>query len=274
MIRQSVRFVLRTVGGLWSLAMILLTVASLTLSIAMTLLPQVLGVASAIIENVTGRETVVSRSRAAEARLKSQLDLAHRDLHVERTRTRRANQKITELTGDATRAPVAYRGSRVPIKDAVHDTAERISRRAGIAATRNVGSTFGEALPIIGVGVIVAATAWELHDSCQMMKEMRELDAAFNPDNPISEDEVCGIKPPTRDEVWQAVKSSPEKVWDSAKGLYGDLPDVSLSRSYDWTIAKLSMMWSGEDGQTPISADIETEEVPSDWNPLNRGDGK
>lgn len=274
MIRKPIQFLVRTVGGLWSFLMILLTLTSLALSVAMTLLPQVLGAASAIVESVTGRKTVVARARASEANLQQQLRVAKNDLNAERINGRRLSQQISKLTEEASSAPVLYRGSRVPIREAVHDTAERVSHRAGIAATRNVGSTFGEALPVIGVGVIVAATAWELHDACQMMKEMRELDAAFNPDDPMSEDEVCGLRPPTRAEIWQSVKDSPGAVWEGAKGLYGDLPDVSFTGSYEWTVAKISGLFSSDDDQTATKVQIEGEDAPSDWNPLNWGDGR
>ncbi|SMO76682.1 hypothetical protein [Paracoccus laeviglucosivorans] len=244
--RRAFSLIVRTVTGLWSLLMVLLMVASVALSIAMTLLPQVLGAVASVVESVTGRKTAVTEARSQQARMTERLAKADADLAAERTarrtETRALRQQIARMSDEARLAPVTYRGQRVAIREAVHDTSERVSRRAAVAATRNVGSTVGEALPVIGVGVIVAATAWELSDSCQMMQEMRELDAAFNPENPISEDEVCGIKPPTRDEIWTAVKSSPGTAWNGAKSLYADLPEVSISASYDWTLARLSGM--------------------------------
>lgn len=239
------RFLLRTLGGLWSLLMILLTLASLALSVAMTLFPAVLGAVASGVEALSGRKTVVAEARARESRLLADLDAERAARRSETAALRR------ELAQQA----VPYRGSRVAMREAVHDTAERVARRSSVAAGRTLGSTVGEALPVLGVGVIVAATAWELHDSCELMKDMRALDAAFNPEDPVSEDEICGLKPPTRDELWQAVKSSPGAAWDSARGLYAELPEISISASYDWTLAQLSGIWdwfgteagSGED---------------------------
>lgn len=232
------RLLLRTLAGLWSALMILLTVASLALSVAMTLFPAVLGAVATGVEALTGRKTVVAEARARETRLLADLDAERMARRTETAALRR------ELAAEA----VPYRGARVAMREAVHDTAERVARRSSVAAGRTLGSTVGEALPVMGIGVIVAATAWELHDSCGLMKDMRALDAAFNPDNPVSEDEICGLKPPTRDEVWQAVKDSPGAAWESARGLYAELPEISVSASYDWTLARLSGIWELFDG--------------------------
>lgn len=240
------RFLLRTLGGLWSLLMILLTLASLALSVAMTIFPAVLGAVATGVEAMTGRKTVVTQARARETRLLSELET---ERVARRTETAALRRELAEHA-------VPYRGTRVAMREAVHDTAERVARRSSVAAGRTLGSTVGEALPVVGVGVIVAATAWELRDSCELMKDMRALDAAFNPDDPVSEDEICGLKPPTRDEVWQAVRNSPGAAWDSARGLYGELPEISLSASYDWTLARLSGIWdwSGDDVAAPDPA--------------------
>lgn len=231
------RFFLRTLGGLWSALMILVTLASLALSVAMVLFPAVLGAVASGVEALTGRRTVVAEARARETRLIADLD-------AERAARR---SETAALRRELAQQSVPYRGSRIAMREAVHDTAERVSRRTSVAVARTLGSTVGEALPVMGVGVVVAATAWELRDSCALMKDMRALDAAFNPGDPIRDDEICGIQPPTRAEVWQAVKSSPAAAWDKARGLYGDLPDISVSASYDWTLAWLSGIWDGSD---------------------------
>lgn len=239
------RFLLRTLGGLWSALMILLTLASLALSVAMTLFPAVLGAVASGVEALTGRRTVIAETRARETRLLAELDA---ERVARRSETAALRRELAEKA-------VPYRGSRVAMREAVHDTAERVARRSSVAAGRTLGSTLGEALPLVGVGVVVAATAWELRDSCELMKDMRALDAAFNPDDPVSADEICGLKPPTRDEVWQAVKNSPGAAWDQARGLYDELPEISLSASYDWTLARLSGIWDGfDDAETPAES--------------------
>lgn len=227
--RRALRLVLRTAGGLWSLLMIMVMAASVALSVAMTLLPGVLGAVSSAVEAVSGRKSVLSQQQAREARLNQRLMQADADLSAERSARRAETRALRQQIAAAPAETVTYRGQRMAMREAVHDTATRVTRRAGLAAGRNIGSMAGEALPVVGVGVIVAATAWELSDSCEMIRELRELDAAFNPADPISEDEICGITPPTRDEVWQAVRSSPEAAWRQAQTLYADLPDMAGS---------------------------------------------
>ena len=56
---------------------------------------------------------------------------------------------------------------------------QRTAARSAIAATRNISSISGEAIPILGVAVIAGVTAWNIHDSCQMMKELDELNDEF-----------------------------------------------------------------------------------------------
>ena len=54
--------------------------------------------------------------------------------------------------------------------------------------------------------MIVTATAMELHDACVIMQDLHELDIAFDPTMafPTEAQEVCGLKVPTRQELWDA----------------------------------------------------------------------
>jgi hypothetical protein len=101
-----------------------------------------------------------------------------------------------------------------------------------------------EAIPLAGVAVIVGVTAWDLNDSCETMKDLHELDVAFNPNAAFdtSATEVCGLEVPTKEEVWQMAKSSPGKAWASAKLYAPDLPEWNAPEfpelnlpEIDWT---------------------------------------
>lgn len=240
----SVRFIVRTLGGLWSALMTLLMVASLALTFTMSLVPGVLGAVAGAVEGVTGIKSVVTKAETREAHLKREQVRLQKTLKAEQaarqTETRALRKELIHAQNDAREAVVRYRGEKMAIREAVHDTAERAARRTARTAARSVGSAAAEALPVVGVSVIVATVAWELHESCEMMKDMRELDVAFNPDDPIGEDEICGIKPPSRQEIWQTVKSSPGAAWDRARGFHVGLPEFSASRSYEWMLAKFS----------------------------------
>lgn len=180
------RFVLRSVGGLWSALMILLMVMSLSLSVAMTLVPAVFSAVAGVVGAATSALGI--------------------------------------RTPTLVSPEVIYRGEKKTAGEAVRDTSQRMATRIKTAASKNVASTFGEAIPFIGVGVIVAATAVEVSDTCLLLKDVRELDAAFNPDNPIDPEEVCGMEVPSKEEIWARIKSAPRDVWKEMREIYADLP--------------------------------------------------
>lgn len=239
---RTLRWTVAALGGLWSVLMMLLMAGSLALSIAMAVVPAVFAAVSGVVETVTGIRSLHSRQIARETRLADNLTRAAAEAAERRAVTGRADNLARALADsraaqarmarELADSPVTCRGTRMAAREAVKDTATRVSRRTAVATTRNVASMAGEALPVIGVGVIAAATAWELRDACLMMGEMRALDAAFNPDDPVTDDEICGLTPPTREELWQMVRSSPGAAWDAARGLYDGLPDVSPGGSY------------------------------------------
>lgn len=65
----------------------------------------------------------------------------------------------------------------------------------------------------------IAVTGYELKDGCDNLKDLRALELALNPTLEESDEQrrVCGIVPPTRDEVIAKVRSAPGEVWEGAK---------------------------------------------------------
>ena len=209
--RRALAFIawpFRLVWGLSKGLFLALAIASLALNVATVTVSGVFAAVSGTVAAVTGLSTVKARTEARTARLARQAQASR----------------------------VTYRGARRTAREAVTDTSRRVSRRVAFASARNVGSMAGEALPFIGVAVIVGATAWELADACEMMKDMRELDAAFNPDTPVTDDEVCGLEVPTAAETWKLIAASPGAVWEGAQGLYDGLPKMSetYSQVLEW----------------------------------------
>lgn len=160
---------------------------------------------------------------------------------VEADDLRKSNVRLKGELDDAKFVP--YRGAKRPIKEAVSDTSQRIAKRTAKAASRNIATMPGESIPVYGIAVVVAATTWEIYDACAMMAEMHELDVAFNPENAISDREVCGMRVPTAAELWQQVKAAPGQVWDDMKGYEFQLPDLPFD---DWMAASLN--WFGDVG--------------------------
>lgn len=187
---------------------------------AMSLVPAVFNAVSSVVELVSGTGSIRANHQRQLAGLQSGLD-------EEKLANRRLRQELAQTQAELANRKVLYRGASRPIGEAVKDTSQRVADRAKVAAGRNIAAMGGEALPIVGIAVIAAATAWELKDTCDLLNDMRELDAAFN-DNPISPDEVCGMHVPSGTEVWDSVTASPGKVWEASKDRFSDIKEIEL----------------------------------------------
>ena len=279
---RAFRLLWRTLGGLWSVLMMLIMAASLALNVAMAVVPAVAAAVAGVVEAVSGATTIRKRTatrtaalEARAARAEGRAAAAAADLNTERIARRAATAELAEARAAR---QVTYRGVRRTASQAVADTSDRLARRVATASARNVGSTFAEALPVVGIGVIAAATAWELHDACEMMKEVRELDVALNPDRAVPPEAVavCGLKAPTQDEIWTAVTESPARAWQGAQGLYSGLPDLSLGRFWDASLGmfRATYDWAFGSPAGPVASDGSAPAASSDWNPLHWGDGQ
>lgn len=149
-------------------------------------------------------------------------------LSLRRNELNDANETIEKLTRLSGNNPVKYRGKIKPALDAINDTSIRIFRRTAVRVSRDVGSLAGQSIPYIGIAALVAATAWDLKDSCDTITDIQELEKAFGIPSDNA-DKICGIKTPTATEVWQSVKESPGAAWKKATELITDLPDFSTT---------------------------------------------
>ena len=59
------------------------------------------------------------------------------------------------------------------------------------------------------------------------MKDMNELNKLMGNDVPVEEETVCGIEPPSAEEVYKTVISSPNAAWDSMRQWDVDVPSWS-----------------------------------------------
>ena len=221
-------------------------IGSLALSLATVTVSGVFSLVSSAVEAVTGTRTV-------RAKHKARLD----DLSVKNVELKTRNDKLAtenrRVKRELADTRVTYRGQTRHAREAVKDTSGRLARRVTFASSRNVASVFAEALPFVGVGVILAATAWEINDSCEMMKDLRELDLAFNPDSATKGTEVCGMEVPERAEVWKSIRESPAAAWNGAQEYMPGLPD--FSKSYASGLARVTgwacMVLPCETGEVP-----------------------
>jgi len=153
-----------------------------------------------------------------------------------KTALKKAEGEIIRLTGLAKPIgpkKVMLEGAEVTVSEAVAKVSNRVKARTAKVASADIGATFGQSIPWIGVAVVVAATGYDLKTSCDTMKDMHALEMAFDPGlaNDPSVDEVCGMKVPTKEEIWTAVKASPGMAWDGAVQALGNLPTAP---SLEW----------------------------------------
>lgn len=93
---------------------------------------------------------------------------------------------------------------------------KRVSQRVAATTTRNLSASVGEAIPWVGAGVIAGATALELKDACDTMKDLRAFRLEFGFEATVEEDTICGLEVMTKDEMMAAIYASPEAAWQKA----------------------------------------------------------
>ena len=109
--------------------------------------------------------------------------------------------------------------------EAVEKITSRIADRVTRSATLNVAAIPVEAIPGIGIGAALAVTTWELAEACGIMRDMKELNITLGSAEPVADDAVCGMEPPTKKQVWDTVRNSPGVAWKAVKEFGVNLPD-------------------------------------------------
>ncbi len=247
------------IGNAWRTTRNILLVIGLAISLAVNVasftVNAVSTAISTVVEGVTGVKTLVSSVFQSEAdlaterlsakNLKKELAETVAKLKAERVIRIAAEEELGRLRRIAGKKKVMIDGAEKTVEEAVALTTSRVRNRTVKLAAADLTATAGQAIPWIGVGVVVAATAYDLDMSCQTMKDMKALEQASDPtavdDGDVSQ--VCGMKVPTADEVWEAVKASPGQAWNAAASVLSGLPSVMPDLpawwdylvSIDWT---------------------------------------
>jgi len=116
--------------------------------------------------------------------------------------TRLLSQSPTEKYNALEKSHRALESKHVKLKrvaaarsQVVKNISTRVARRAIANAGKNVVSYAAEVVPVIGVAAITALTISDLYDDCQTLKDLNELNVAFEYES-TDENTVCGIKFP------------------------------------------------------------------------------
>lgn len=121
---------------------------------------------------------------------------------AEATMSRLLSQSPTEKYSALEKSHKTLESKHVDLKkvsavrsQAVKNISTRVARRAVANAGKNVASYAAEIVPFAGVAVITALTISDLYDDCQTLKDLNELNVAFEHDTSDA-CRVCGMKFP------------------------------------------------------------------------------
>lgn len=177
------------------------------------------------VENYSARLAAKESALATEKTARAEADLAAKAAATRASQYEgksvglelRVAKLETEVVIKAEEAAI-YRGERKLLSEAVSDTSSRVAGRVARTLKADVASMAGQAIPYIGVAAIVGSIGYDAYQSCEMVKELHDLDVAFNPDHAIVDTaEVCGTRIPTADEIWNQVVNAPGAALGAAK---------------------------------------------------------
>lgn len=127
-------------------------------------------------------------------------------------------------------------------RQSVKQITERISARTLRNVSANAGSALGEAIPYVGITVVAATVAMDIYDGCKTMEDMNELAALFEQTTAELEwqqNETCGQKAPTVDDLTAGIKSIGE----------------SFEATYSKAVKGISH-WSSETGEAVVGVSV------------------
>lgn len=162
---RAARGIWRATRVLGATVLALLPVASRMLDVASVATGSVTRLLSTAYETVTGAASVTGKLRRKLVSREKTILLRE--------------QEIAKLRRPRT---VTAGGKKILLNEFAEARTSRISRRMAKLASLNLGSTVAEAIPYLGVAAVMGVTVWDLKSSCETMKEMHELNLAFNPD--------------------------------------------------------------------------------------------
>ena len=253
--------ILNWVWGLVKLAKTLILTALLLASIALNLAfftgGMIYDIASDVYETLTDKPSLARQHASTRADLKKE---------------RKANNKLRKEIANPNKRIVTYKGKKMALSQAVESTSGSIARRSAIAATRSVASMGGEALPVIGTSVIVAATGFELYDLCNTVKDMNDLKVAFDPSLKTEPEQttICAMEVPTKEELWESTKASPGAAWNAAKTYTPTLEDI---KNYEFPDVDWTGMWAASKDTAGWLKDETVDTSKDAWAATTEGAG-
>ncbi|WIV50280.1 hypothetical protein QQG91_11455 [Marivivens sp. LCG002] len=222
----------------------------------------------------------LANERAAHREARDRLVHTTQDLTTERTITRQLRDELDQadrMIRIAQRSAFetgidTVDGSRT-IREAMRENTMRLASRTENMGKRNIAGMAGEAIPYFGATVIVGVTALDIHDLCEMAQDSNELYYSIFPDERPDEIDptVCGMKVPTKTEIWEWAKTAPGEAYMQARGAMPSLEEIGAIESADlWAFGVMAIDKSAalaERGSDAAKMSWRTlSDLWSDWN--------
>jgi len=192
----------------------------------------------------TQAERKTLREAAAKVESKAAKEVAAKQAEVIAAKSARkaAEDTVEKVTKNAAKDLAAkeaeliiIRREKAVVGEAVSRAVNRVGARIKKMLAADIGAMAGEAVPYIGAFVIVGSITYDVDQSCEMMKDLRDLERTFVPE-PIDPSEVCGMRVPTALEIWESAKTAPSAAMTAA---YEALPDFQWQAGWDDMIENL-----------------------------------
>lgn len=193
---------------------------------------------------VTGISSTITDLQGANKRLKGQ---------NEQLKTVNSQMKASSKTLSAQNKQLVATNAELDLKNKEATLiARRISARTVKGAVRNAAVIPAEAIPNIGLAVILGVTAYELADACATMKDINSLNSLMSGAAEIDESTVCGLRPPSTEDIFKALEETPEQAWNTASSYEIEVPSWQRVREsgksfWDQTINLTTGLFKADD---------------------------
>ena len=92
-------------------------------------------------------------------------------------------------------------------KNAIAKFSKKMMNRLIRSSTRRIAAIGGEAIPYLGVPVLLSMATLDAKDSCDSVKEMNEMNKELGGEL-SGENEICSITIPTKDQVMESLRTN------------------------------------------------------------------
>ncbi len=213
---------------------------------------------------VKNLETSVAKKFATLKVRNNELKIAKNAMTTQGNEIIKLGEKVQKLQSKPIKTPPLVKSSKklknlTDLAD-IESTSNKIINKSLNMVSRNALALPAQAIPFIGILVIVGVTTLDVKASCDIVKELERLKTllGMHVEAKTDERQYCGL---SGKELWKKVLKTPKEAWNTAKEFLPELPDFSnawdatkewVSPTYWGTwFTGLFTGWFGEDSPDP-----------------------